>query len=37
MEPFSNADVDIDIDDIEGNIVSYLSFEINLNNIGYIT
>ena len=37
MESFSNADVDMDIDVIEGNIVSYLSFEINLNNIGCIT
>ena len=25
MEPSSNADIDIDIDDIDRNIVSYLS------------
>ena len=32
-EPFSNADIDIDIDDIEVNIVSYLYFKIDLHNV----
>lgn len=29
MEPFSNADIDTDIDDIDINIVSYLCFKID--------
>ena len=36
METFSNADIDINIDDIDQNIVSYLSFQIDLHNIAYI-
>ena len=28
MEPFSIADIDTDIDDIDINIVSYLSFKV---------
>ena len=36
MEPFSNADIDVDIDDIDRNIVSYLSFKIDLHYIAYI-
>ena len=36
MEPFSNADIDNDIDDIDRNIVSYLSFKIVLHNIACI-
>ena len=32
-EPFSNADIDTDIDDIEVNIVSYLYFKIDLHNV----
>ena len=27
VEPFSNEEIEADIDNIEGNIVSYLSFE----------
>ena len=33
MEPFSNADIDTDIDDIDVNIVSYLYFKIDLHNV----
>ena len=36
VEPFSNADIDINIDDIDRNIVSYLSFKIDLHNIACI-
>ena len=36
MEPYSNADIDNDIDDIDRNIVSYLSFKIVLHNIACI-
>ena len=35
MEPFSNADIDTDIDDIDINIVSYLCFKIDLNNVTF--
>ena len=33
MEPFSNSDIDTDIDDIDINIVSYLYFKIDLHNV----
>ena len=35
MEPFSNADIDTDIDDIDINIVSYLCFKIDLYNVTF--
>ena len=37
MEPLSDADSDIDVDDIDENIVSYFSFNIDLHNIACIT
>ena len=33
MEPFSNADIDTDIDDIDLNIVSDLYFKIYFKNV----